>query len=118
MRGRYLGLAGRSPLVELIRSRSGLEGVVGDEEAEEVKKEAGLRFFLSIVGEVSGTSFTSCTGVKLDNDGRKIVKLFRRLLSYMTCDGGSYGEVLEAVKGHSRPRSVGKSRAKLMEQAP
>lgn len=79
VRGRNLGLAGRSALAAARRSRSGLEGVVGEEDAEVMKKEAGLRFFLSMMGEVSDpSSLSSFMGVRFDNDGRKIVKLFRR----------------------------------------
>ncbi len=78
MRGRNLGLAGRSALAAAIRSISGLEGVVGEEDAEVMKKEVGLRFFLSVTGEVSDPPpFSSSIGVRDDKDGRKIVKLFR-----------------------------------------
>jgi len=78
VRGRNLGLAGRSALAAAIRSISGLEGVVGEEDAEVMKKEVGLRFFLSVTGEVSDPPpFSSSIGVRDDKDGRKIVKLFR-----------------------------------------
>lgn len=77
VRGRNFGLAGRSPWV--IRSTSGLDGVVGEEDADVMKKEAGLRFFLSMTGEVADlSSFSSFTGVRDGKVGRKSVKLFRR----------------------------------------
>jgi len=58
---------------------SGLEGVVGEEDAEVMKNEAGLRFFLSMTGELSDpSSFSSLMGARADKDGRKIVRLFRR----------------------------------------
>ncbi len=84
VRARNLGLAGRSAFAEMTRSRSGLEGVVGDAEVEVVKKEAGLRFFFSITGTYSDDPFfSSCIEVRCDSDGRKMVKLFRRRLSAM-----------------------------------
>lgn len=58
---------------------SGLEGVVGEEDGEVMKNEAGLRFFLRMTGELSDpSSFPSLMGARGDKDGRNIVRLFRR----------------------------------------
>lgn len=77
---------------------------MGEEEAEVVvvKNDAGLRFFLSVTGDVSDpSSFSSLIGVKDDKGGLKMVRLFRRLLSDMV-----HGEAwwLKESQGMIRPR--------------
>lgn len=75
---------------------------MGDEEAEVVKKVAGLRFFFNMFGAGSVPSLSSCMGVRVDNAGRKMVKLFRRLLPDMIRSVGWK----EGLTGHSPPALV------------